>query len=120
MIKRHRISIKNAFNGVKWALSTQANYRIHLFFSIISLIASWFFKIGYFEFIIIILLITIGLVIETINTGIEATTDAIDQKFRHDIKLAKDVAAASMLIYAFGATIIAFIIFIPKIINLFF
>ena len=119
MIKRHHISIKNAFNGIKWAVRTQPNYRIHLFFSILSLIASWYFRVSYFEFIIIILLITIGFVIETINTGIEATTDAIDKQFRYDIKLAKDVSAAAMLLFAFGATVIACIIFIPKIISLF-
>jgi len=119
MIRRHHISIKNAFNGVKWALKTQPNYRIHIFISLISLLATWFLKISYTEIIIIIFLIIIGFVIETINTGIEATTDAIDKQIRDDIKIAKDVSAASMLIYAIGASIIAAFVFIPKIINLF-
>jgi diacylglycerol kinase len=57
-------------------------------------------------------------VIETINTGLEQTTDAIDRKIREDIKIAKDVAAAAMLIYAIGASIIALIIFVPRIISL--
>ena len=56
-----------------------------------------------------------GLAIETINTAIEETTDAIDIKIREDIKIAKDVSAAAMLIYAIGATIIALMIFVPKI-----
>ncbi|OGK31391.1 hypothetical protein A3F29_01530 [Candidatus Roizmanbacteria bacterium RIFCSPHIGHO2_12_FULL_33_9] len=118
-INEHHISIKNAFNGVKWALKTQPNYRVHIFFSLISLLVAWLLKISYIEIIIIIFLIIIGFVIETINTGIEATTDAIDKQIRDDIKIAKDVSAASMLIYAIGAAIIAAFIFIPKIINLF-
>ena len=119
MIKKHKISFKNAFNGLIWALRTQPNYKIHLFFSALALIGAWFFKIKYYEAVTIILLIIIGLVIETINTGIEATTDAIDKQMRQDIKIAKDVSAAAMLVFAIGAIIIACFIFLPRIINFF-
>ncbi len=119
MIKQHHLSIKNAFNGVMWAFRTQPNYKIHLFFSLLALFGSWFLKISKTEFIVIIMLIFIGFVIETINTGIEATTDAIDRQIREEIRIAKDVSAASMLIYAIGAVIIAGFIFLPKIINLY-
>lgn len=54
--------------------------------------------------------------IETINTAIEAATDAIDTKIREDIRITKDVSAAAMLVYAIGATIIAIMIFVPRII----
>lgn len=63
-------------------------------------------------------MITVGLVIETINTGLEQTTDAIDRKIREDIKIAKDVSAAAMLLYAAGSFIIACIIFVPRLVNL--
>lgn len=115
MFRRHTISIKHALDGLIWSLKTQPNYRIHLFLSLISLIFSFVYKISYFEFLLILFLITVGLVIETINTGLEQTTDAIDKKIREDIKIAKDVSAAAMLIYAIGAIIIALIIFLPKI-----
>lgn len=117
MLKKHTISVRHAVDGLVWALKTQPNYRIHLFLSIISIIASVVFKISYFEFLLIVFLITVGLVIETINTGFEQTTDAIDKKIREDIKIAKDVSAAAMLIYAIGSTVIACIIFLPKIIK---
>lgn len=117
MLKKHTISLKNAFNGLIWSLKTQPNYRIHLFLSLLSIFGGFLLKISYFEFIMIIFLITVGLVIETINTAIEETTDAIDMKIREDIKIAKDVSAASMLVYAIGATLIALMIFVPKIIN---
>lgn len=115
MFKRHTISIKHALDGLIWSLKTQPNYRIHLFLSLVSLIFSFIYKISYFEFLLILFLITVGLVIETINTGLEQTNDAIDKKIREDIKIAKDVSAAAMLIYAIGASIIALIIFLPKI-----
>lgn len=115
MFKKHTISFKNAYNGLVWSLKTQPNYRIHLFLSLISLILGLYFRISYFEFLLLVFLITVGLVIETINTAIEEATDAIDTKIREDIKIAKDVSAAAMLIYAIGATIIAIMIFLPKI-----
>ncbi|MEK7633378.1 MAG: diacylglycerol kinase family protein [Patescibacteria group bacterium] len=114
MFKKHTISIKNAFNGLVWSLKTQPNYRIHLSLSLLALVLGFWLKISYTEFLIIIFLITVGLVIETINTAIESTTDAIDTKIREDIRISKDVSAAAMLIYAIGETIIALMIFVPK------
>ena len=116
MFKKHTISLKNAFNGLVWSLKTQPNYRIHLSLSLLALTLSYWLKISNSELLIIIFLITVGLVIETINTAIEAATDAIDTKIREDIRITKDVSAAAMLIYAIGAIIIAIMIFLPKII----
>lgn len=118
MIKKHTISFQNAFNGLIWALKTQPNFKIHLFFSFLALSGGLFLNATYSEFLIIIVLICIGLVIETINTSIEATTDAIDRKWRDDIKIAKDLSAAAMLIFSIGAVIIAAFIFVPKLIVL--
>ncbi len=115
---KHSISFKHAYDGVLWALRTQPNYRIHIVFSTIAVFLGWTLQIDYYEWLMIILLITLGLVIETLNTGLEATTDAITREWREEIKIAKDVAAAAMLTFAAGAVIIAFMIFVPKIIAL--
>jgi len=119
-IKRHTISFRHAFEGLIWCLKTQPNYKIHLTLSFLSIAAGIYLQISYFEMLLVLFLITTGLVVETINTGLEQTTDAIDRKIREDIKIAKDVAAAAMLVYAFGSTIIASFIFIPRVINLIF
>jgi diacylglycerol kinase len=115
-IKKHTISFKNAFAGLVLAFKTQPNYQIHLTLSLLSIIGGIILKISYFEFLLIIVLIFTGLAIETINTALENTNNAIDQKIREDIKIAKDAAAGAMLIYALGALIIALIIFVPKIV----
>jgi undecaprenol kinase len=119
MIRKHTISFKHAFDGLIAALSTQPNYRIHLFLSLCSLGAGIYFQIRYEEFLTIGVLITLGLVIETVNTAIEETCDAIDEAIRPDIKIAKDTAAGAMLIFAIGSSILAGCIFIPRIIHLF-
>lgn len=114
LIHRHGVSFKNAFSGLFWALSTQPNYRVHFILSIFSVFAGIYFWISYYEWLIIFLLITVGLVIETLNTALESTNDAITREIRPEIKIAKDVAAAAMLIFAVGSSIIAFFIFFPK------
>ncbi len=119
MIKKHTISIKNAWHGLKWALSTQPNYRVHLFLSVLAIVGGMYFNISQGEFLTIFVLITLGFSIETINTAIEETTDAIDTKTRPDIGHAKDVAAGAMLVFAIGALIISGIIFLPHIFQLF-
>lgn len=119
-LRKHTISFKNAFSGIVWCFKTQPNYQVHLVLSIIALISGIILKISYTEYFIVILLIMVGLVIETLNTALEQTTDAIDTKWREDIKIAKDVSAGAMLIFATGAFVISCIIFIPKIVGLLF
>lgn len=118
MIKRHAASIKNAWNGIQWAFKTQPNYKTHVALSLLSITASLFLRVSYLEFLIIITLIFLGLAFETINTAFEQTLDAVDKTWREDIKIAKDLAAGSMLLFSIGAAIIGGYIFIPKILVL--
>jgi len=119
MLRKHGQSVLYAWEGMVWAFRTQANYRIHFFLSILALLGSYVLRVSYFEFLLVLLIIFIGIMVEAINTAIEKTTDAIDKQWREDIKIAKDVSAAAMLIFSSGALIIAGIIFIPKLIQLF-
>lgn len=119
MIKKHTISFKNAINGLVWVLRTQPNYRVHLVLSFLALGGGLYLRISYTELLTILVLIAVGLTIETINTAIEATNDAIDTKWREEIKIAKDTSSAAMLVFSFFAFLTACIIFIPKIYSVF-
>ncbi len=119
MLKGRFESIKNASAGMFWAFRTQPNFKIHLALSLISILGGVFFKISYLEFLVIIIFISIGLVIEMLNTAIEKTNDAIDKSWRRDIKLAKDLSAGAMLIFSIMAFITACIIFLPRILSFF-
>ncbi len=119
LLHKHTISFRHALEGLQWALQTQPNYRIHAIISILIIIAGLIFDISHIEWLIIIMTITMGLVVETLNTGLESATDAITKEWRQEIKIAKDVAAAAMLTFAIGATTIAALVFLPKILMLF-
>jgi diacylglycerol kinase len=118
MIKKHIASFGYAWEGLVWSFTTQPNYRIHAICSLLAVILGFILAITYTEFLIILMLIFFGFTVETVNTAIEKTLDVIDTNIRPDIKIAKDVAAAAMLLISIGSLIIAAIIFIPKLIGL--
>jgi len=115
MIKRHYLSFKNAFFGLYFILKSQTNFKIHIFLSLFTIFLGFFLKINYYEWLIILILITIGLVIEAINTIIEEVMDLVYDGWNEKVKLIKDMAAGVMLIFAFSSIFIAVLIFIPKI-----
>ena len=64
-----------------------------------------------------ILLITIGLVLisEFINTSLEQIVDIVSPEKQEKAKIAKDVAAASVLVSAIVSILVAVFLFLPKI-----
>ena len=115
MTEYHYNSFKAAFSGLKLAYSEQPNIKIHLLISIIVLVLAFLFQVTSTDLIILILTITLGLVVEFINTATEAICDLISVEWKKDIKTAKDLAAAMMLVVSIGSIIIGLLIFIPYI-----
>ena len=66
-------------------------------------------------YIICIILFGFVISLELVNTAIESTVDLITIEKHPQAKIAKDVAAGSVLIAAITSIIIGLIIFIPKI-----
>lgn len=119
-MRKQTVSFGHAWEGLIWAVKTQPNFKIHIFFSFCAVVGALILNCSRAEWIIIVTLIFIGLTVEAINTALEETADAIDTKWREDIKHIKDIAAGAMLIYSLGALTIALLIFIPKILTLLF
>lgn len=118
LIRRHHISFKHAFDGVKYAFFSQPNFRVHLILSALAIYLSYALNVSAIEFTIIILTIVFGLGVEMVNTSIESMTDLITQEYKQEAKIAKDLAAGMMLLTAVGAVIVAGFIFLPKIYDL--
>lgn len=117
-IRQHHISFKNAFSGMRWAFTTQPNFRVHFVFSAAAIILGIILKVTYIEMTIVVLTIIFGLGAEMVNTSLEAMTDLITTEYKQSAKIAKDVAAGMMLLTAIGAVVVAFLIFLPKILLL--
>lgn len=88
--------------------------KIHIFAMIIVIICGIIFKISKIEWFICFILFAGVISTELINTAIENTVDLITQEKNPKAKIAKDIAAGAVLIWAIFATIIGCMIFIPK------
>lgn len=111
-------SFKYAFKGLKYVLSSERNARIHVFFALIALVASILLRIGLQEWLFVVISITLVFFAEITNSAIEKTLDLISQENNQLVKLIKDMAAAGVLVTAFGAIIVAVIVFLPRIITI--
>jgi diacylglycerol kinase len=106
-------SFSHAFNGLFFMIRNEKNSWIHLFITIIVIVAGVYFNISRIEWSIVILTIALVWAAELINTSLEKTVDLITIEKNTSAKLAKDFAAAAVLCSAFLAVIIGLIIFIP-------
>jgi len=109
----------NAFAGVYWAFRSQLNFRFHILGLIFSIALGLVLKINYYEWLLVLTVITGVLTLELVNTSLEQTTNAITKEYNLTIKRAKDTAAAAVLTYAFYAIIVALLIFGPKLVQYF-
>ncbi len=107
-------SFKYALNGIGYALKSQRNFRIHTFIGfLVALLAIWL-DLPLADLAIISITIGSILVLELINTSIEAVVDlSIGRRFHPLARVAKDCAAASVLIGSMTALIIAILLIIP-------
>ena len=110
-------SFKFAFKGIGSAYKDEQNLRVHTIMAVLVLIFSYLLKISLIEFIVCLVLIGLVLMAEFFNTAIENAVDLVTLEKNPYAKIAKDTAAAGVLVFAIISAIIGLIIFIPKIIN---
>jgi undecaprenol kinase/diacylglycerol kinase (ATP) len=104
-------SLRYAYEGLKYALSTQPNMKIHFFVSFVVLVSAVFFQLSRTDILFILLAITLVIVTELINTAVEKTVD-LAMPERHPLaKIAKDTAAAAVLVTAVFAVAVGLIVF---------
>ncbi|MBM7650000.1 undecaprenol kinase [Bacillus ectoiniformans] len=118
-VKRLRRSIGYASEGIRLAFS-EPNFRFHCVFAAAVVMAGFFLSIARWEWIVVCMLIAGMLALEMINTAIEKTIDLMTGHYHPLAKAAKDLSAGAVLLYACLSVIIGFLIFGPKIIDLFY
>jgi diacylglycerol kinase len=119
-IKKFFLSFTYAIKGLKYAYRNEQNLVFDIGMSILVLIAGFLFKIKISEWAVLALTIGLVLSMELVNTAIEAVVDLVTEDYHPLAKVAKDTSAAAVFICAIASVIVGFIIFIPKIIDMFF
>lgn len=106
-------SLRFAWTGIRHAVVTQANMRIHLFFAAVVLFSAWWLAIPREDLLIVLLFIALVISLELVNTAIEAAIDLVTTKQHPLAKASKDAAAGAVLVAAAASVIAGIIIFGP-------
>lgn len=112
-------SFRYAIEGLIAAAKSEANVQFHLVFALIVVLAGFFFAIHAWEWVAVILCISMVMGMELINTSIEKAMDLLHPDQHPKVKIIKDIAAGAVLLTSIGSAIIGLIIFLPKILVLF-
>ena len=103
---------------IKTFFDREQNLLIHIIASILVVLFGIIFKITYVEWLLVSLMIMLVIVSELINSAIELTVDLYTSKFNSLAMIAKDTAAAAVVVSAFTAAAVGMYIFLPKVISL--
>lgn len=113
-IKKTLESFNNAITGIIDTVRTERNMKIHLIAALGVLIVSFFFDISKYEFLILVVTITMVIAAELINTAIEAAIDMTTNYYHPLAKIAKNAAAGAVLVAAISAVLVGYVIFGDK------
>ncbi len=100
-----------AFNGIKNAVLTERNFRIHLAAIFFTLYFSFLYGLDSSQYGILVLILSIVPALELLNTAIENIVNMKTEEFNEYAKIAKDSAAAAVLVSAIGALGVAVSLF---------
>ncbi|MFH1522979.1 MAG: diacylglycerol kinase family protein [Patescibacteria group bacterium] len=115
MIKITRLvkSFTYAFRGLFKTFREEQNLRVQTLAGLLVTLLGWYFKIGYFEWIILILVIGLVILMELINSAVERITDVLKPRINSYVKEIKDIMAATVMLASIIAVAIGLIIFAP-------
>ncbi|MGQ9926542.1 MAG: diacylglycerol kinase family protein [Chloroflexaceae bacterium] len=113
-------AFRYAFAGMSHLLRTQRNAQIHCLAGACAVALGVALGIERWEWLALVITITLVLAAEGVNTAIEATVD-LATSARHPLaRIAKDVAAGTVLICAIGSVVVGCLIFLPHLLALLF
>ena len=109
-----------AAKGLRYAFSTQRNFRIHVGFALLAFTLGLLLGLNKSDLAIMALTATSVLVVELLNTAIESVVDlAIGKRFHPLAKIAKDCSAGAVLVASISSVVIAILLLSPPFLKTF-
>lgn len=102
-MKRLLAAFVNSVSGLKHGFKHEAPIREEIILLLISLPVALFLAKDVWHFLLLVSVVLLILIVELLNTGIEALADEITLEHSERIKIAKDCGSAAVL----GASLIA-------------
>jgi diacylglycerol kinase len=107
-----------AIRGIQYAYVHEVNFRTQIAIACMVLVAMVVFQLTKLEGVVILFLIFAVLILELLNTAIEALSDVVIPRLHDHIKIVKDITAGMVLLASLLAIIVGSIIFLPYIFSL--
>lgn len=102
-----------AFAGLAYLLRTQRNARIHVVVGALACgVAAWL-RIGRVEWAVLVFTIALVIILEGLNTAVEAAIDLASPDIHPLAKAAKDLAAGMVLVAAIASVAVGLLILGP-------
>lgn len=108
-----------AIEGILHGAMTQKHLRYHFYSAAIVLFLSYMLGISHFEFLLISFAVILVLLAEMFNSAVEAVVDLISTEYSEKGRIAKDISAGAVLITAFWAAVLGYIVLFPYILKVF-
>jgi diacylglycerol kinase len=106
-------SFRFAAAGIYFCLRTQRNMRIHVVAGAVVMAAALWLRVPRGELALLAAVCSLVITMEMLNTAIESAVDLYTHR-RHPLaKIAKDVAAAAVLISALNAVVVGLLLLGP-------
>ena len=110
-------SFRYAFDGWWYVVRTQHNAWIHLIFTITVFSVALLLRLPARDWAVLVLTIMVVWTAEFMNTALEAVVDMTMPEVHPLAKVAKDVAAAAVLLSALSAVLVGLLIIGPPLIE---
>ncbi|MFY4690681.1 diacylglycerol kinase [Campylobacter jejuni] len=85
-----------ALEGIFALFKNETAFRIELCIVIPAIICSFFLKVSFLEHLLLVSVLMLILIIEALNSAIEACVDLITNEWHEKAKIAKDCASAAV------------------------
>ena len=102
-----------AFAGIAYLFRTQRNARIELAVAVLVLLAAAWLRVSRLELAVLVLTCAAVLILEAMNTALEAAVDLASPKLHPVARIAKDVSAAAVLLGAIASAVIGLLLLGP-------
>lgn len=113
-------TFKNARKGMRIALKSEINIRVHFCIAIAVLAMAFLLNFSLIKMCILILTIAFVIVSEMVNSAIEFALDAVfHNRYSKLVGMAKDISAGAVMFASVTAIIIGILLFGSTIIDLF-
>lgn len=107
-----------AYEGLLYALTSQRNMKFHFMAAFMVVMSALVLRVEKWDVLFILMAITLVIVTELINTAVEKTVD-LAMPERHPLaKIAKDAAAAAVLVSALFALAVGMIVFYGPVVDM--